>query len=108
MHTANLRTLLTEILFVLLLHAVHDPAEGKSHTAIGEILRSAEQYEGQTVVLEGDVVSVNYTPYIRDGMSLLSFDLADSTGQIKVLNQTAALLSRGDKVRVTGVLPIEV
>lgn len=78
-------------------------AVAQPHTPIASILSSPDEYDEDTVVLSGEVTKINYTPDIRESVSLLSFELSDSTGKIKVLNQTAAMLSRGDKVRVTGV-----
>src|SRR5262245_36786694 len=60
-------------------------------------------FDKAAVIVEGEVFSINYAPEIRDGMSILSFILADGTGKIKILNQTAGVLSRGDRVRVVGV-----
>lgn len=70
---------------------------------IGSILADKEAYEGKSVHVAGWVKSVNYAPEIRNGQTLLSFNLVDATGQIKVINQNAAMLGVDDEVRVTGV-----
>jgi len=69
---------------------------------VRDLLRDKTQ-DKVTVVVEGEVSSINYAPEIRDGMSVLSFVLDDGTGKVKILNQTAGMLTRGDRVRVVGV-----
>lgn len=94
---------LRAVLYLAVLLGVAGAVAAESSTELRRILASPAEYEGKTVVVTGEVESVNYAPEIRNGKTLLSFTLDDTTGRIKVINPNAALLGRHDRVRAVGI-----
>lgn len=82
------------------------PLVGQSQVLIADLLKD-RSFHHQTVVVEGDVLSINFMPEIRDGRSLESFIIGDGSGKVKVLSQAASMLDRGDRVRLVGVFAKE-
>lgn len=78
------------------------PAAAEEVQKLGVILDRKVGFHQKTVVVAGKVQSINYAPELRNGMTMYSFVLDDSTGQVKVISPHAPMLGRGDEVRVIG------
>lgn len=78
------------------------PAAAEEVQKLGVILDQKAGFHEKAVVVAGKVHSINYAPELRNGMTMYSFVLDDSTGQVKVFSPHAPMLGRGDEVRVTG------
>ncbi len=90
---------------LLLLLAPAEPALGQEPPTPISLTRIASGHVGDRVVVTGVVKRVSYTPFVRDGRTLLSFSLVDEGSvELRVLTSFAGLVSKGDRVQVSGVL----
>ena len=78
------------------------PAWGQTRAQVRDLLANPTRYDQKVVDVEGTIATISFLPDIRNGASVFSFWLTDGGRPIRVLNPSAVVLHKGDRVQVDG------